>query len=215
MKKKQKQKKNIKKMQKSIFLIFFWTFFSYTLFAITIPDTIITKCNTAKDVQILSHREKGVILYVNIARYYPKYFLDNILIPYMDSAKTNKKSMFYKTLLTDLNNAKSLNPLTFNAKLYPIAKKQARNMGWSGKVGHSSSRGKTFEERTVDFSRCGEDCSYGYRNDLDIVFQLMLDEGVPSLGHRKNILDPSYKTIAVSIYRHRKYKWNCVIDFAL
>lgn len=202
-------------MYKNILTLPLCAFISLTLSANAIPDTVISKCNTANAVQAINQREKQVVLYINIARCYPKYFLDSILIPYMDSAKTNKKSMYYKTLLADLNKANSLKPLTFNKELYSIAKKHARNMGWTGKTGHSSSRGKTFAERTADISGCGEDCSYGFRKPLDIIFQLMLDEGVPSLGHRKNILDPTYKTVATSIYRHRKYKWNCVIDFTV
>ena len=91
----------------------------------------------------------------------------------------------------------------------------ARNMGWSGKVGHNSSRGKPFEERMRDFHNgCGENCSYGFREPLDIIFQLILDESVPSLGHRKNILDRIYTITGTSIQAHTKYGTCCVIDFA-
>lgn len=214
MKNMQHEKKNIKKMQKSIFLIFFLFSFTFTLYAGVIPDTIINKCNTAKDIEILSQQEKGVILYMNIARCYPLFFLDNILYPYMDSANTNKKTKYYKTLITDLNNSKATRPLSFNANIYPLTKYHAKDMGKHGKEGHNSTNGQTFEERTHKF-QAGENCSYGYKNALDIVFQLMLDENVPSLGHRKNILESSYKTVAVSIHKHKKFQWNCVIDFVV
>jgi uncharacterized protein YkwD len=175
-----------------------------------IPDSIINKCNTAKESKILSDREKKVILYVNIVRCYPKYFLDSIITPYMDSAKTKKNTMYYKTLLTDLDKAGRLKPLLFNEYFNSLTKAHAKDMGKTGKEGHDSSKGVPFEKRMPG---CGENCSYGYREPLDIVFQLMLDDGVKSLGHRKNIMEPTYKEIMVSIYKHKKWKWNCVIDF--
>lgn len=42
---------------------------------------------------------------------------------------------------------------------------------------------------------------------------LLIDEGVKTLGHRKNILDPHAKVIGVSIQPHNLYKHICVIDY--
>ncbi|NVO03839.1 MAG: CAP domain-containing protein [Bacteroidetes bacterium] len=197
----------------NFFKIFLFITFSFLLsfhsVAIIIPDSIITKCNTAKDIQILSANEKNVIFLTNIVRCYPKFFLDSFLVSYMDSAKTNKKTKYYKSLIIDLNNGKPLKPLIFDEKLYSFAFSHAKDMGKHGLVGHNSSNG---DYRPLGL--IGENCSYGYEKPIDILFQLLLDEGVPSLGHRENILEPSYKTIGVSIFKHKKYKWNCVMDFS-
>ena len=158
------------KMFKNALLFLCLYFYSWTSYALSIPDSIVNKCNTVKDVKILSQQEKDVILYMNIARCYPEYFLDNIIYPYMDSAKTNKKTKYYKTLITDLSNSKPMRPLTFNEKIYHLTKYHAKDMGKHGKEGHNSTNGDTFEERTSEF-RAGENCSYGYNNALDIVFQ--------------------------------------------
>lgn len=105
-------------------------------------------------------------------------------------------------------------PLFFNDTLYPITKAFAKDMGKHGKMGHTNSKRQSFGNRTSSFGYLGENCSYGYNKALDIVFQLMLDEGVPSLGHRKNILNLNYHIIVVSIHKHKKWDWNCVVDFA-
>ncbi len=201
-------------MSRNSFIFVVFLLFALPSYSIVIPDTILVKCNTGAGIQVLSENEKGVILYINMARCYPKYFYDSILCPYIDSAKTNKKTKFYKTLKTDLYKTKSLKPLTFNAAIYPITKAFAKDMGRHGKTGHVNSKRETLADRHSGVAVCGENCSYGFDKPLDIVFQLILDEGIASFGHRKNILDPDYRTVAVSIHKHKKLDWNCVIDFA-
>jgi hypothetical protein len=40
---------------------------------------------------------------------------------------------------------------------------------------------------------------------------LLIDEGVPSLGHRIILFKP-HTQIGVSIQPHKKYRWNAVLD---
>jgi hypothetical protein len=49
---------------------------------------------------------------------------------------------------------------------------------------------------------------------LEIVLQLLIDEDVPSLGHRRILLE-KYQTIGVSIQPHSHYGFNAVLDFHL
>jgi uncharacterized protein YkwD len=44
--------------------------------------------------------------------------------------------------------------------------------------------------------------------------QLLIDDGIESLGHRKNILEPKYQWIGIAIEPHKTYRTNCVMDFA-
>lgn len=188
--------------------------FNVHSFSVTIPDSILRRCNTARDVKYLSENERNVIVYVNVVRCYPDYFLNEILLPYMDSARTNKRSTYATSLIDELKKAVPLEPLSFNPQLYKVAVKHARDMGMTGREGHSSSTGKSFNNRTKDFPLCAENCDYGNEQALDIVISLLLDEGIASHGHRKNIMNPAYTSIAVSIQRHLQYDWNCVMDFA-
>jgi len=47
---------------------------------------------------------------------------------------------------------------------------------------------------------------------LEIVLELMIDEDVPSLGHRL-VMFTNYTKIGISIQPHKKYEWNTVLDF--
>ncbi len=195
----------------TIFLLLLLSLRGYSL---TLPDSILMRCNTALDVKYLSENERNVIVYVNIVRAYPDFFLNEILLPFLDSAGTDQTSSYYISLIDDLQKAAPQPPLSFNPQLYKVALKHAKDMGITGREGHRSSTGKSFNERTRDFPLCAENCDYGNEMALDIVISLLLDEGVASHGHRKNILDPVYKSIAVSIQPHKQYDWNCVMDFA-
>lgn len=48
----------------------------------------------------------------------------------------------------------------------------------------------------------------------EIVIQLLIDDGVLSRGHRKNILSNEFNFVGVSFGQHSKHKCICVMDFA-
>jgi uncharacterized protein YkwD len=63
----------------------------------------------------------------------------------------------------------------------------------------------------------GEAISYGpYVADRgrDVIAQLIVDDGVPSRGHRKTIYDQDYRLAGVSCGPHPTFEMACVIDFA-
>jgi hypothetical protein len=47
-----------------------------------------------------------------------------------------------------------------------------------------------------------------------IVASMLIDDGVPSRGHRQNLLDARFKVIGVAIGPHPSYGHMCVIDLA-
>jgi uncharacterized protein YkwD len=59
----------------------------------------------------------------------------------------------------------------------------------------------------------GECCQYGYSDPLSIVMDLLIDQDVPSLGHRYICLDKDYTKIGVSMQPHKQYGTNTVLDF--
>jgi uncharacterized protein YkwD len=63
----------------------------------------------------------------------------------------------------------------------------------------------------------GEAISYGpYVADRgrDVIAQLLVDDGVPSRGHRKALFDEDYRLAGVSCGPHPTFETACVIDFA-
>lgn len=172
--------------------------------------------NTAKDVNYLLTEEKQVIYLMNVARHDGQKFIKDYLDKYV-AEKNMKNDRYVKTLYHTLRKTKGLTPFMPSEKLTKAANYHAKDMGRSGKIGHNSTDGTSFAKRLRRYAAggaMGENCSYGYSDALQIVMQLLIDQGVPSLGHRRNILKPSYKYVGVSIKPHKKYRFNCVQDFS-
>ena len=94
----------------------------------------------------------------------------------------------------------------------------AREQGATENTGHIGNYGSTMSERIERYGAwngtIAENISYGFREPRDIVAQLLIDDGVSSRGHRKNLLDPAFRYVGVSIGSHRRYRDMCVMDFA-
>ena len=165
--------------------------------------------NTARDSNYLTGMEKDVIWILNMVRKNPQLFLRSVLL--------NPKSEFYKipsarnsyftSLVKDLQDQKpSRKALQPNRVLYQSAFCHALNSGKEGFVGHDRKWG-------CRSSFSAECISYGFDDALDIIIQLLVDDGVPSLGHRSICLTASYKELGVSIQPHSLYSYNSVLDF--
>ncbi len=60
----------------------------------------------------------------------------------------------------------------------------------------------------------GENCDYGSKTALDITLDLLIDAGVPGLGHRENILTRDFNRVGGSRFYHKEYTWNAVFDYS-
>ena len=182
----------------------------------SIPKSMLSKTNTAKDVSYLSDTEKEVILFMNLARLDGNWFLKNIY--YKKSSFVSRYSSSYnKSLVSDLKKVKNL-PLLNPAKgLTKAARYHAKDMGKKGKTGHKSSNGTGTFDRIKRYAQGGymaENIQYGHRAALNIVLDLLVDDGVSSLENRKNILNSHFSFVGIAIEPHKKYGVNCVQDFS-
>lgn len=155
------------------------------------------KANTAADINYLTESEKETILYLNLARLYPKDFIKNEL-----SGSTPGK--YEASLIKTLKSLKPLKPLIFDETLYEFAKCYSKEMGNKGSVGHNRKKCKN-----GNFAEC---CSYGMATGREVLLQLLIDDGISSLGHRKICLSDRYSKIGVSIHAHKVYSTCAVLD---
>ena len=171
---------------------------------------IYNNCNTAANSNYLSPEEKNLIWILNMLRQNPQLFLTSVLLnPLCDLfVKKENRNNYYNSLISTLQQLKPVKiQLSSDSLNYLSAKCHAVYSGLNGYVGHERTR-----------SGCnahfyGECCDYGSSNALNILLDLLIDDGIPNFGHRKICLSPDYLTIGVSIQPHTTYRFNAVIDF--
>ena len=173
-------------------------------------DVKFLKCNTAAMTSYLTGEEKELIYIFNMMRMDPQLFCRTVVKLY-----PNKKGLIYletleeyKSLLEDMAEKKPLPLLYPDADLFASAKCHATTSGEKGYVGHERQSAQCRKNKKFD----AECCDYGRYTALDILMGLLIDEGVPGLGHRWACLGP-YNRIGVSIQPHKSYGKNAVLDF--
>ena len=157
--------------------------------------------------------EKSVIFYTNLVRINPRLFAQTYLLAYLKNAPIEPSSKNVNSLKVTLNGMVPLNALTPAENLHRMAKDHAVKSGKSGEVGHAHFEQRLGKFTKSDYAFSGENCAYGVNEAFIIFMQLLIDDGVESLGHRKNLLNKDFKKIGVSQQPHKKYRWNCVMEF--
>jgi uncharacterized protein YkwD len=117
-----------------------------------------------------------------------------------------------------LSRQKPLPPLMWSDGLAAAAAELAEEQGRSGAIGHTGSQSHGMQERVERHGRwerqLGENIGYGPQAPRDMVMQLIIDDGVPDRGHRKNIFRTAFRTAGVACGSHPRFEGMCVIDFA-
>ena len=177
----------------------------------------IAKANTAKDSSYLTPAEKDVILYINLARLDGPKFADTFVKDAIKNWWGTIIKSYQNSLISDLKKVKNLRMLVPDKRLYEAAKYHAKDMGKTGIFGHDSSDGTSCGDRIGRYwgtkYGCSECCDRCFDTGLEITLHLLFDEKVPSLGHRKALIDPTYEYLGVSIQPHIRWEWTCVVDF--
>jgi hypothetical protein len=92
-----------------------------------------------------------------------------------------------------------------------------RDQGPQGGNGHIGSNGSGPSDRIYKYvttSMTGENIAYSdYNNGEEVILQLIIDDGVPSRGHRNNIFESGFTHMGVSCGCHTLYKEMCCIAY--
>lgn len=148
----------------------------------------------------LNDTEREVMHILNLARMYPKWYL----YFFLRSPQTENERSLHQTM----SSMKTIpEPLIPDSILFESARCHAQSSGKIGFIGHER------KDKTCTENYGGECCEYGSNTAADIVLSLLIDEGVPSLGHRFICLSPSFGKIGVSMQPHKTYGTNTVLDF--
>lgn len=212
-------------------------FFLFFLFTTSIAlaqkwtDAEFEKANTAANADYLTNEEKNIILYMNLIRLDGEKFYYTFLEDYINNynskvkqyrnyndLKIARNNSYYVSLLKHIKGVKNLAMFYPDEKLTKLSRDHAVDLNRNNLESHDSSNGDKFSKRLSKYfpnKSMSENIDFGFSNSLDIVCHLLLDCGVPSLGHRFNLLDQKYKlnTVGVSIQPHPSYSWCAVIDY--
>lgn len=117
-----------------------------------------------------------------------------------------------------LSRSKPLPLLTWSEGLAAAAAELAEEQGDSGATGHIGKQSHGVRERIERHGkwerRIGENIGYGPEEPRNMVMQLIIDDGVPDRGHRKNTFSTGFATAGVACGPHPRFGSMCVVDFA-
>lgn len=201
------------------------------LFFTQSTDWDIKTLDTGRKATYLSDIEKDVILELNKVRTNPQKYAKEYLEPlkkfysglYFEfpgekGVKTREGIAALEECIEALNNEKPVGILYPYYGLSEAADYLQIDQYITGNTGHFSSDGKSLSERIEKYGKwdgtIGENIDYGSENARKVIISLLIDDGVPSRGHRKNIFNSSFQCVGVSFGKHGKYEYSCVIDFA-
>lgn len=120
----------------------------------------------------------------------------------------------YEVLMT-MNPLDSIRP---SRGLSLAAKDHVEDQGGTTRTGHDGTDGSSPFDRMERYGSwlktAGENIDYGNNVARRIVLSLLIDDGVPSRGHRQNILNNDFKAVGIACGPHGQYRYMCVMDFA-
>ena len=154
----------------------------------------------------LSKEEKEFLYLTNYLRKHPIVFSKQCITPFL-KLFPEVNGTEANSLQEDLLAVSGLPTLKLNGILNEVAAEHAADLSLnSDGISHTGTDGRDFSRR-INFSnykKCASENIYTGKNDpLLSLIMLLLDIGYGSKGHRKNLLNPNFHEMGISIKEHR------------
>lgn len=186
-------------------------FFAFQLSMYKLLLVIIPFISLSSFSQEATAHEREILEIINKVRANPQAFLEEVVTPYIKLHDLNS-SRYARSLMRDLRDQEAVTPLKIDSSLQKMAKSFAIRSGRRGQYGHNQYN-QRFDRYGSHLAYDGENIQYGLKDPTAIVLDLLIDEGVPSLGHRKNILSPEFSVIGIGFAEHKEINYNTVMAF--
>ncbi|HLF35016.1 MAG TPA: CAP domain-containing protein [Cyclobacteriaceae bacterium] len=191
----------------------------------------INTLNTASNATYISKIEREVVLELNLLRSNPQKYAElylkpfrqyyhgkNLEIPGRITIITNEGIKPLDECISQLSRTQPAPALIPSQGMCKAARDHAEDQSKTGKTGHDGSDGSSLPDRLNRYGKwlttIGENIDYGNGNAREIIIALLIDDGVSSRGHRKNLLNGAYHNIGVAVRSHPQYEYVCVMDYA-
>lgn len=186
---------------------------------------------TRAQAQAPSTFERALLDEHNAARTDPAAYAAHIeaLLPHFDGSvlrrpgsrvglQTNEGATAVREAVRALRQQSPLPPLEWADGLWRAARDHALDQGPRGATGHVGSDGSSMDARIRRYGvwsvTAAENIDYGSANARDVLISLIVDDGVPSRGHRRNIFNPNLRVMGGACGVHTRYRSMCVMDYA-
>jgi uncharacterized protein YkwD len=177
-----------------------------------------------------SPQEREILAEINLARSNPALYLTyledfkksyrgkEIRYPDGSTLVTNEGVGALEDAIVFVRSVKPLPPLELRKGLILGAQDHVNDLVKTGQSGHRGSDGSMLEDRLNRYGSwsvsVGEDIVYRSRKAREDVIALIIDDGVKSRGHRKNIFKSDFYVIGLALGSSSKTPPMCVITFA-
>lgn len=156
--------------------------------------------------------------WTNYSRQRPKAFWDSVVVPILNTYP-HMNTGYAASLKKELYQSKGYPLIKPNAQLLKAAQNHAFDLARNapGTISHSSTNGTPFEQRIfkAGIQKCAaENLSLGPLNPVLSLILLYIDEGLPGLGHRKNLMNPYYVEMGIGVAKTKGELSVVVQDFA-
>jgi hypothetical protein len=151
----------------------------------------------------LNDKEKAFFYWFNLFRKDPRGFGEKLIKPYLvTEPKFNNR--FARSLFKDLSSSPDQFPLVLPSRtLHKMSADHCLDLYRNeGRLSHKSSSGKSFSDRVgdIDDLSCAcENLFAGQSTSLEALILLLIDSGIESVGHRKNLMDGHMERMGVSV----------------
>lgn len=174
--------------------------------------------------------ERAVVQEMSEARIRPRAYARHLrdLRPYFEGTlwkrpdrvplRTEEGLAALDEAIAFLESVRPVGPLRYHEGLARAARAHARDIGPSGSLEHAGRDGASLSDRLNRrgswHGRIAENIATYEDDPRQVVIQLLVDDGVPSRGHRLNLFHPDLHQAGAGRAPHRDYRTVIVIDYA-
>ena len=188
------------------------------------------KNNNQNQKYSLSTLEAAVVEEINLARTdpqkyvayleeYRKYLTDNVL-----SLPNRKKMIMIEgapavdDAINELKKMAKVKSFEVSFGLSKVARQQVADLGENVKLKHFGKDGSGLEQRLMKIGFAGdavsENISYRVDTAREVVLNMIIDDGIKSRSHRKNVFSSTFKLLGVACGTASDKTTVCVAEFA-